>query len=173
MTRRNRLANRARDDLWLLGIVGVFVLALGVLAIWFSAADDSELTVLEAGTDLHFSRTDLKEGELHLFIYPIDSSTGAQLVVQRAKDGPLRVAFASCRRCYGLRHYKWWGQLICGHCGHAMKLPDPGEELTEETGCMLVPLPYSIQGDQLVVHGRAIREEFDRWFQPTADTESN
>ena len=173
MRRRRKPAKTDRHELWFLGVAMGFVLVIGVLAIWFSLTDDSEDTVLGVGTDLQLPLADLKKGELHLFTYPIDPATSAQLVVQRGKDGILRAAFAVCRRCSGIRHYEWMGQLICGHCGHAMQLPDPGEEPTEETGCVPVALPYSVEGNQLVVRGQAIKEKFHRWFQSPETTETN
>lgn len=171
MSRRGRRTNSVRDERWLLGIVMSLVLVIGILAIWFSIVDKSGPTVLGADTDLRLPLADLETGELHLFSYPIDSSTGAEFVVQQGKDGILRVAFASCQRCYGSRHYEWRGQLVCGHCGHAMNLPAPREKPTEPTGCIPVALPYSIEGDQLVVRGQAIMDGFHRLYQ--RDTETN
>ncbi|MFQ5663963.1 MAG: Fe-S-containing protein [Terriglobia bacterium] len=166
MSRRARRSDNARDEGWLLRIAMGFLLLIGILAIWFSRADDYRPAVVQAGSDLQLPLLELNGGELRLFTYPINSSSDAQLVVQRGPDDTLRVAFASCRRCFGSRHYEWWGQLICGHCGHSMKLPDPGEQTPEETDCIPVALPYSIEGSQVIVRGQAITDEFLRWFQP-------
>jgi hypothetical protein len=54
-----------------------------------------------------------------------------------------------------------------------MQLPDPGEEPTEKDGCVPVALPYSVEGNQLVVRGQAIKEKFHRWFQSSASAETN
>ena len=166
MRRRKGRSDTARDERWLFGLTISFVAVLGFLALWYSPAGESGPTMVQAGTDLRVSLADLKPGELNLFTYPIDSSTDTGLVVQRGKDDVLRVAFASCRSCYGLRHYDRFGQLICMRCGHAMRLPDPGAEPTDNTGCIPVAIPYSTEGDELVVRGQMIREQFHRWYRP-------
>jgi len=155
----------------LLWITISFVVVLAFLALWFSFVGESGPTVVEAGTDLRLPLADLRPGKLHFFTYAVNSSTGAEVVVERDKDDILRVAFASCRSCYGFRHYDRFGQLICSRCGHAMNLPDPGAEPTDDTGCIPVALPYSTDGDELVVRGQVIKEQFHRWYRPLSGPE--
>lgn len=171
MRRRKRRSDATRDERWLLGLTVSFVAVLGFLALWYSLAGEPGPTVVQAGTDLKLSLADLKPGELNLFTYPIDPLTDTGLVVQRGEDHILRVAFASCRSCYGLRHYDRFGQLICRRCGHAMHLPDPGEEPTDDTGCIPVAIPYSTEGEELIVRGQMIKEQFHRWYGPPSGTE--
>lgn len=170
---KKRFTLTDRGHLWLLAAVTAFLLALSVLAIWFSVREDSGQPVLKIGTDLRLPLDDLDKGELRLFRYALDSATTTQVAVQRGKDGQIRVAFASCRNCQSFGYYRQFDQIICSRCRHSMRLPSPGEMPNQKTGCIPVALPYSVEGDQLVVRGPAIKEEFHRWYRPSTGVHGN
>jgi len=155
-----------RPELWVRRGVYAFVLLLALMAVWFVYTEEQERNAIVYGPQLELPLDDLKGGKLRLFNYAIDSSTIVQLAVQRGDDSVLRVAFASCRSCRRFRHYKSFGRVICGHCGHSMKLPDRGAVPADKANCVPVALPYSIEGNQLVVRGDAILEGLRTWYQP-------
>lgn len=159
-------------ELWFRRGVYAFVLLLALLAVWFVYAEEQERNAIVYGPQLQLPLDDLKAGKLRLFNYAIDSSTIVQLAVQRGDDGVLHVAFASCRSCRRFRHYKSFGKVICGHCGHSMKLPDPGAVPAEKTNCVPVALPYSIEGDQLVVRAETVKDVLQRWYRPASSAKS-
>jgi uncharacterized membrane protein len=142
------------------------VLSLGVLALWFSFAEELGREELKAGTDLTLRLADLKPGKLFLFTYRLSPSTKTQLALQRGDDGVIRVAFAACRACWRRDHYEWFGKVVCSRCGHAVSLPDPDKTADEKRGCSSVAVVYSIEGAQLVVRGQDIEALFRRWYLP-------
>ncbi len=169
---RKGIRETSREELWLFaGVVG-FLLLIGVLALWYSVGPHFQGTVVEAGTDLRIPLEELEEGELHLFTYALDSSTGIEFVAQRDPDGIIRVAFASCRRCAQYRHLQRGEQIICGHCGHAMAPPDSGQEPTGDDGCIPVALRYVTERGTLLVKGETIRQQYARWYNTAAETQT-
>jgi hypothetical protein len=74
----------------------------------------------------------LKTNQLFLFRYRIDPSTAASVAVQRGSDGIIRAALALCRSCAESRNYELSGKVVCGHCRHVMKMPDPTTEPDEK-----------------------------------------
>ncbi len=155
-----------RGELWVRRCFVGFIVLLALLAIWFSYVDESERKVLATRSDVRVRLADLKAGKLRLFAYAVDPATTTQVAVQRGEDGIIRVAFGSCRSCQKFDHHEWFGKLVCRHCNHTIKLPDPGERPPQKTGCTSVSLPYEVESGVLVVHGQVISEEFQRWFRP-------
>lgn len=160
-------------ELWVRRGVYAFVLLLAALGLWFTFAEERERNTIVSGPQLQMPLADLKAGKLRLFNYAIDSTTLVQLAIQRGDDGILRVAIASCRSCQRFRHYKSFGKVICGHCGHTMKVPDPGAVPAEKKNCVPVALPYSIEGNQLVVRRETITEVFQHWYRPATSSRSS
>lgn len=143
---------------------GVF--ALAGLTLWVPVRDESGPPVLKAGSDLTLLLKRLKANKLFLFRYQIDSASTTPVAVQKGSDGLIRAALASCRSCAGSQNYEWSGGLICGHCRHSMKMPDPGTRSDDKKlGCVLASLDYSTVGDQLLVHGETIVAEYSRQFK--------
>ena len=141
----------------------VFVIAIG--ALWGSFTEN-RVRDLEAGSDLWLPVSQVKTGRLLLFRYPIDLSSAATVAVQRGPDGIVRAALASCVRCSNSRNFEQSGKLVCGHCRHVMKMPDPGTEADgKKTGCALPPLDYQMEGDRFHLRGDSIRAEFRRQFR--------
>ena len=144
---------------------GLFVLA--ALTLWFSLREESGAPELQAGSDLFLSLKRLKPGPLFLSRYRIDPSTTTPVAVQKGFDGIIRAALASCRACPKSRNYEWSGRLICGHCQHVMKMPEPGTRPdAKKPGCVLASLAYSIAGDELLVRSETIEAEFTQQFTP-------
>lgn len=156
-----------RGELWVRRCFVGFIVLLALLAIWFSYVDESERKVLATGADVRVPVAHLKAGRLCLFAYAVDPSTTTQVAVQRGEDGIIRVAFGSCRSCPKFDHYKWFNKLVCRHCNHTVKLPNPDDKPTEKSGCTSVALPYDLEAGQLVVRGEAIVGEFYRWYRPS------
>jgi uncharacterized membrane protein len=141
-------------------LAAIFTLAL--LTLWTSFKETEPLE-LQAGSDLVLPLAQLKTNKLFLFRYRIDPSTAASVAVQRGSDGIIRAALASCRSCFQSRNYEWSGKLVCGHCRHVMKMPDPVQEPDEKKfGCALTALDYALAGGSLSVRGDTIKVEFVR-----------
>lgn len=165
---KRRLESKSERWLLLLAVCSTFLVA--GLALWFNLTDGKQDTALAAGSDLRVPLSDLRGNDFRFFTYPLDSSTTVRLLVRRGSDGTIRAAFASCTQCYAsrLRHYEWWGQLMCGQCNHAMKITALGEPFDTKKGCVPAPLPYSIETNHIVVRGQTIAEAFQRWYQPAS-----
>ena len=149
------------------GIIGL-VISLAGSALWFSLAEELGRNEIKAGTDLTLPLADLNPGKLFLITYRLNPSSTTQLAVQRGNDGVVRVAFAACRACWTRGHYKWFGKVVCRHCGHAITLPDPGKTPDEKRSCSSVAVPYSIEGAQLIVRAQEIEGLFLQWYLPRA-----
>ena len=142
------------------------VFGLALLALWFSYVEGRGWPELSEGSDLVLPLAQLKANKLFLFRYRIDASTTAPVAVQRGSDGIIRAALASCRSCSKSQSLEWSGKVVCGHCRHVMKMPDPGTEPDEKKpGCVLPSLGYSIVGDRFLVRGEIIKAEFLRQFR--------
>lgn len=143
---------------------GVF--ALAGLTLWVSVRDEIGPPVLNAGSDLVLPLARLKPGKLFLFRYRTGLSVTTPVAVQKGSDGIVRAALASCRACPSSRNYEWSGHLMCGHCRHAMKMPDSGTRPDEKKpGCVVASLAYSIAGDKLFVRSETIEAEYARQFK--------
>ena len=140
------------------------VVAIACLALWATLTERGPIE-LETGSDLVLPLAKLKANKLFLFRYRIDSSTLAPVAVQRGQDGIIRAAFSTCRRCFRSGSYEWSTQLICGHCRHVMKMPDP-KLMTEaaKSGCALPSLEYSLEADALFVRATTMQSEFSKQF---------
>lgn len=140
------------------------VVAIACLALWATLTERGPIE-LETGSDLVLPLAKLKANRLFLFRYRIDSSTLAPVAVQRGQDGIIRAAFSTCRRCFRSGSYEWSGQLMCGHCRHLMRMPDPRPEsgLTK-SGCALPSLAYSLKADTLFVRSAIMHSEFSKQF---------
>lgn len=165
----NKQPFKLKNDRWLFFLTAAFVSLLAGFTMWFSIVGEHKNTALAASADLRLPLADLDEDELNYFTYPVDSTTTVRFLVQRGPDGTPRVAFASCPRCYKYSRpsYEMWGYLVCGHCNHRMRLPNPGEEPTKKSGCVPVAIPFSVENGELIVHGHAIAEKFQRWYRPS------
>lgn len=143
-------------------LTAVFTIALA--ALW-SSLTESHVRELEPGSDLVLPLPQLKTNKLFLFQYDINASAAASVAVQRGPDGIIRAALASCRSCPRSRNFEWSGNLVCGHCRHVMKMPDPATEPDgKKPGCALPSLAYSIVGDQFLMHSETIEAEYSRQF---------
>jgi uncharacterized membrane protein len=150
------------------------VLGLALLTLWFSLVEGRGWPELNAGSDLVLPLAQLKTNKLFLFRYRIDASTTAPVSVQRGSDGIIRAALASCPSCPKSRNYERSGKLVCGHCQHVMKMPDPTTEPdVKKTGCDLPSLGYSIVDNKFLVRGEVIRAEFLRQFRPGSEGQSS
>lgn len=154
------------DNKWPFLVTMGLLLLLAALALYFNIARDVAVTVLAGGSDPRISLADLETGELQFFDYPLTAATRARFVVQRGEDDTIRVSFASCPLCYasGRPSREWRGQLICGHCNHRMRLPNPDEAPPEKKGCIPVAIPYVIEGKTLVIHQEAIGDLLAKWY---------
>jgi uncharacterized membrane protein len=151
----------------------VAISTLALLTLWVSLKE-TEPRELQAGSDLALPLAQLKTNKLFLFRYRIDPSTAAPVAVQRGSDGIIRAALASCRNCSRSRNYELSGKVVCGHCRHVMKMPDPKTEPdVKKPGCALPSLGYSIEGDRVLVRGETISAEFFRQFRPRSEGQSS
>jgi len=148
-------------------IVGFFVLVWGIAA-WFgisetrkaSASDSLPEIVVAANSDFTYDLAQLEPGQTRFFTYPTSSSERSRLLVTRDSKGVIRASFASCTVCYSDRreHRLRKGKLICGRCQSAMRLGDQNERLTADKGCVAVPVPFSVENNEVRVRARAITE---------------
>jgi uncharacterized membrane protein len=150
------------------------VLGLALLTLWFSLVEGRGWPELNTGSDLVLPLAQLKTNKLFLFRYHVDASAVASVAVQRGPDGIIRAALASCRSCSKSRNFERSGNLVCGHCRHVMKMPDPTTEPDgKKPGCALPSLAYSIVDDRFLLRGEMIRAEFLRQFRPGSKGQLN
>jgi uncharacterized membrane protein len=111
---------------------------------------------LKEGQDLRISFNQLEPGRLYLFHYSETSNPQNQFLVQRASDGSLTVARTTCRACYSSahEHYVSDAGLVCGRCKHPMH-----STAAKTGGCDLIPVPYKLDGDHLVVKARDVVDQ--------------
>lgn len=161
--------NLLRADNWaFLATVGFLLLFAG-LTLYFNLGGDITVTALAGRHDPRIPLGELDADELYFFDFPMDATTVVRFVVQRGEDDSIRVAYASCPLCYasGRPSKEWRGQLICGHCNHRMRLPEPDEPAPEKKGCVPIAIPYVIEGEALIIRQEAIREFLEKWYTRT------
>ena len=164
------MSRREVASVWLV-VVGLFVFT--TLALWLLQRDYSEPIKGEVvgHSDLTLQVSDLAEGELRVFSYLIGPGRDAQFFVRRQSGNSIQVAFAVCRRCYESGASFHGDQLYCRRCRTPMRIINPSEAPEPEADCTMIPLPYDLSGDRVVVRGEIIKGEFQRWFQPILDQE--
>ncbi len=144
-------------------LAGVF--ALAVVTLW-ATFTETRPRDLEAGSDVVLPLAKLKTNRLFLFRYHIDGSNLVPVALQKGPDGMIRAAFATCRRCFTSRNYESSGQLVCGHCRHVMRMPDPRTNSgAQKSGCALPSLEYAVESGRVFVRAATIESEFSSQFQ--------
>jgi uncharacterized membrane protein len=114
-----------------------------------------------AGQDLRIAIDHLAVGRLYLFSYPGDPGHRIRFVVQRTFDGEVHTNMASCQACYRPEHphHTHNGQMICGMCNDPMHRPEEKELTQEQKQCALVPLPHSMQNNEVVVSQASVLDQ--------------
>jgi uncharacterized membrane protein len=122
---------------------------------------DVQDIALKEGQDLRISLNQLESGRLYLFHYSETPNPENQFVVQRASDGSLAVTRATCRACYSSAHDHYLSNagLVCGRCKHPMHAPAAHEKAANDGGCDLIPIPYELHDDHLVVKARDVVDQ--------------
>jgi uncharacterized membrane protein len=156
-------------------IVGVLAVVWGAAA-WVvisqerkeRASDNLPEIVLQAGENFVYDLAQLQSGQTRFFTYPTSSSERSRLLVQRDSEGVIRTAFASCVACYSYRHEHKLskGMLICGKCQSAMRIGDQKERLTPDSGCVGVPVTFSVVDNKVIVRPEAITEGIKAFANP-------
>jgi uncharacterized membrane protein len=161
---RKRRASSTFSATWPLWLIACFLVAIYGSAAWYGSTTQTKVparvetpdVALKDGQDLRISLNQLEPGRLYLFHYSGTSNPQNQFVVQRASDGSLAVARTTCRACYSSAHahYVSAAGLVCGRCKHPMHSPAAHEKPDKAGGCDLIPVPYEVDGDHLVVKAR-------------------
>jgi uncharacterized membrane protein len=167
--RRKRTASLALRTVWPLWLIAGFLVAIYGGAAWYGSTTRPKVpprvetpnVALKEGQDLRISFNQLEPGRLYLFHYSETPNPQNRFVVQRASDGSLTVARATCRECYSSahEHYVSDAGLVCGRCKHPMHSSAVHEKATKAAGCDLIPIPYELDGDHLVVKARDVVDQ--------------
>lgn len=162
--RRKRTASLALSTVWPLWLIAGFLVAICGSAAWYGSTTRPKVpsrvetpdVALKEGQDLRISFNQLEPGRLYLFHYSETSNPQNQFLVQRASDGSLTVARTTCRACYSSahEHYVSDAGLVCGRCKHPMH-----STAAKTGGCDLIPVPYKLDGDHLVVKARDVVDQ--------------
>jgi uncharacterized membrane protein len=166
--KRAVVSRREAASVWLV-VVGLFVSLTA--ALWLLQRDYSGPVEGQPvdNANLTLQISDLAEGELRVFSYPVGRGRHTQFFVRRRTGNSVLVAFATCRRCYKSGASLHGNQLYCRHCRRPMRIINPSEEPETEADCSTIPPPYELSEGRLVVQGSTIKSEFRRWFQPVLD----
>lgn len=166
--RQQRIQELSRKGWWVWAILASLLLVVwggaGGFAWWSirraSASDHLPAIALEPNHDFVYDLSKLESGQSRFFTYPVNSSERAKLLLNRDSDGTVRTAFATCTTCYSFRgqHYLKQGQFICGQCQNAMRIGDQKERMTQDKGCVAVPVPFSVENNKVTVRATAIVE---------------
>lgn len=167
--RKDHKGSRSGEK-WFFGGIFALVVGLAVATIWLALADEYGRKAVPTGKDLRITLKKLNGGKPEVFAYAVDPTTAADLVVQKGADGVIRASFAACRSCKRAAHYVWFGKLGCGHCGHAIRLPDPGQIPSARSDCIPVALAFSLDGDELSIKGQTVLAAFGEWYQQKTGT---
>lgn len=150
---------------WFFGSIFALIFGLAVATLWLSLAGEYSHKPIGTGEDLRVPLKTVNRGKLEVFPYAVDASTTMDLAVQKGKDGVIRASFAACRSCKRTAHYVWLGKLVCAHCGHAVRLPDPGQIPSARSDCIPVSLAYTVEGNELRITGQTVLAAFGEWYQ--------
>jgi len=134
---------------------GVFVVIRQYLMELPKKSDISVVAVSD-GPPLHLETSKLSSGQLHLFEVST-SGEKVKLAVQRAGDGTVHVALASCRACYRNRdhHYAEKGKMMCGKCSGPMNFESEHEKANTNS-CALVEIPHTETNGDIAVWTREV-----------------
>ena len=135
--------------------LGVFVAVREYQAELPKKSDIPTVAVSE-GQDLHLESSKLSSGQLHLFELST-SGEKVKVAVQRAGDGAVHVALASCRACYKNRdhHYAEKGKMMCGKCNMTMNFESKGQK-ADRNSCALVEIPHTETNGDIAVLTRDV-----------------
>jgi uncharacterized membrane protein len=150
---------------WFFGSIFALVVGLAVAALWLALAEQYGHKPIATGEDLRISLRSVNREKLEVFPYAVNASTTMDVVVQKGKDGVIRASFAACRSCKRTAHYVRFGKLVCAHCGHTVRLPDPGQIPSARSDCIPVSLAFSVEGDELRIKGQTVLAAFGEWYE--------
>ena len=112
---------------------------------------DIASVALGDGRDLHLDKSELQNGQIHLFEA---SASGQKLLflVQQTQDKVVHVALASCKACYHNRdsHYARKGQMMCGKCKERMTFESATQQATR-TSCALPEIRHKETDHEVTV----------------------
>ena len=157
------VGRREALSVWLtiVGIIGGLTFVM-----WLLQRDYSEPLQPQtvSATDFSLRISELAEGALRVFAFPIDQNIAAPFFVQRSSAGSARVAFAACRRCFDEGINQRGNQLLCRHCRRPMRRLSPSETPASEPDCTEIPLPHVVENGNVIIAEADIRQEFRHWY---------
>ncbi len=136
-------------------LFGVFVVVREYL-MELPKKSDVPVVAVSDGQNLRLETNKLSLGKLHLFEVST-SGEKVKVAVQRAGDGTVHVALASCRSCYRNRdhHYAKQGQMMCGKCNMTMKF-ESKDQKADTNSCALVEIPHTETNGDIAVLTRDV-----------------
>jgi FTR1 family protein len=140
-----------RERLWMAAsCIASSLFILAITAEFIYAKQSTELsTAVPVSTVNGFVRipvASVSDGNLHRFSIESDGVTVRMIVIQRP-DKTLATAFDACEICGSQGYYQKGPNVICRNCASAIFIPSIGVR----GGCNPIPLPSSVEGDQLVI----------------------
>ena len=113
------------------------------------------IAAAHAGSDeLRVPLSEVQDGNLHLYTATSGNQSFRFLIIKKPQGWG--VALDACRIC-GAEGYRQDGRnVVCRHCGSAIYVPTIGEA----GGCNPVGVPFTQEGDALVVHVGALAKAF-------------
>ena len=140
------------------------IFTIGAMGVWLFVPVAPRTRTLAPGQDAVVPLIELGLKTPVMFAALLPSGRSVEFFIERESAGPVAVAFASCRRCYGAGHYIQAGQVICKRCNQPMPRFAPGEAPGAEKDCKHIPIPFEQSEGNVIVRARAIAGVFTRWY---------
>jgi FTR1 family protein len=142
-----------RERLWMTAsclATGLFILS--ITAEFIYAKSTTELSaaapVSLVNGQVRIPVAAVSDGNLHRFSID-ESGVSVRFIVIRRPDQSLVAAFDACNICGNQGYYQKGPNVICKNCASAIFIPSIGSA----GGCNPIPIPSTVEGDQLVISG--------------------
>lgn len=153
-TAKQRRARRLGSTLGL-----VVLLMLGLDVVYGSTEHQlSPATELQADASgvVHIPVSTFADGHLHRFAVQVDDANVRFIGLRLGEtDRDLAITFDACKLCGADGYYEDGNRIVCKRCDSAIYPPSIGQE----GGCNPIPLPWKVDGDDVVVAVNDLKSE--------------
>jgi len=102
----------------------------------------------------------ISDGFLHKFFFEKDGEFIRFLVIKKP-GGNFGIALDACEICEPEGYAQLGADLFCKYCG----TPIPILTVGESGGCNPIPLEFDVEGNEIILDVKKIKEEYEKWVK--------
>lgn len=160
-------AGLRREKRWMASVAALMLIISAVLGVQTALAGRTvELSPAQPVTPDHqhhvvIPAAEVNDRNLHRFGYTAKDGTVVRFIIIRKSETAYGIGFDACRICGSTGYYQKNGKVICRKCDVIMNIATIGFE----GGCNPIPLPYRMEGGNIVIAAADLDQEIATFQQ--------